>query len=292
MAVLWGLASALSFGTGDFLGREASRREGTLKSLLYLYLIGSILMAALTLSTETIPWQDLFSTTGVLMVLVGLTVTIGNYFLYHGLVRGPLLVTAPIGSSFAAVTVVFSLLSGERPTAINFAGIVVTLVGVVFASLATSEAAEDAQPGTVRQPFSWVSPGIAFALGASFLLGVGFWAFRFVTPVLGSQTTVLVQRVTALVFSVIYLRARNVSTRLDSLSSLKWMLPMGAFDAAGYWFYNIGLLSGLTSIVSVITGLFAIITMLWGFVISRERISRIQWMGVAVTLAGVALVSV
>jgi drug/metabolite transporter (DMT)-like permease len=70
------------------------------------------------------------------------------------------------------------------------------------------------------------------------------------------------------------------------------MLPMGAFDAAGYWFYNVGLLYGLTSIVSVITGLFAIVTMLWGYVISKERISRIQWMGVAVTLAGVALVSV
>ena len=42
---------------------------------------------------------------------------------------------------------------------------------------------------------------------------------------------------------------------------------------------------------SVIAGLFAIVTMLWGYVISRERISRIQWMGVAVPLAGVALVT-
>lgn len=92
--------------------------------------------------------------------------------------------------------------------------------------------------------------------------------------------------------AVIWGLASALSSRLTSVSSLKWMLPMGAFDAAGYWFYNVGLLYGLTSIVSVITGLFAIVTMLWGYVISRERISGIQWMGVAVTLAGVALVSV
>jgi drug/metabolite transporter (DMT)-like permease len=175
---------------------------------------------------------------------------------------------------------------------VNFVGIVVTLVGVVFASLATSEAEKETAADTARRSFSWLTPGIAFAMGASFMLGVGFWAFRFVTPTLGSPVTVLVQRITALVFSVIYLRARNVATRLKSVSSLKWMLPMGAFDAAGYWFYNLGILSGLIAIVSVLTALFAIITMLWGYVISKERIAPIQWIGVAITLAGVALVSV
>ena len=41
MAIIWGLAAAISYGVADFIARDASHREGSLKTLLYLNLVGS-----------------------------------------------------------------------------------------------------------------------------------------------------------------------------------------------------------------------------------------------------------
>ena len=55
--------------------------------------------------------------------------------------------------------------------------------------------------------------------------------------------------------------------------------------------FNIGLRTGLTSIVSVLSSMSSVATILLGFIILRERIPRIQAVGILTTLVGVAVVS-
>jgi drug/metabolite transporter (DMT)-like permease len=79
---------------------------------------------------------------------------------------------------------------------------------------------------------------------------------------------------------------------LNTASSLKWLIPVGVLDTAASWFYNLAVDIGLTSIVSVITSLYSVVTVILGYLLWQERITRIQQVGVLITLAGIGMVSV
>jgi drug/metabolite transporter (DMT)-like permease len=259
--------------------------------MLYLQLVGSLVAGVLVFLSEPIPWQQVFSLTGLAAVLISLEFIAAGTLLYHALAVGPLMIVAPIVSSFAAVTVVLSLLSGERPGTLQIIGIVVTIAGVVLAATASGEPERERQPSVDEHPSTGGPSGVVMAVGAAVLIGIGSWLVRFIIPSLGSGTTVLVVRVSELVALSLFFLASKRSFQLRSLSSLKWLLPIGLLDTLANWFYNLGLLAGLTSIVSVIASLFSVVTVVLGYVISKERITRVQQVGILITLGGVALVS-
>jgi drug/metabolite transporter (DMT)-like permease len=72
---------------------------------------------------------------------------------------------------------------------------------------------------------------------------------------------------------------------------LRWIIPVALLDTLATWSISIGLQSGLASVVSVITSLYSVVTILLGYVLLGERITRSQQIGVGFTLAGVALAS-
>ncbi|MEO6884991.1 MAG: EamA family transporter, partial [Jatrophihabitantaceae bacterium] len=47
MVVLLGLAAAITYGLGDFVGAFASRRHSAITVLLHSYPVGAVLMAAM-----------------------------------------------------------------------------------------------------------------------------------------------------------------------------------------------------------------------------------------------------
>ena len=54
----------------------------------------------------------------------------GLALLYRSFAIGTLSVVSPIAASFGAITTALALISGERPSVAQLAGIAVTLVGV------------------------------------------------------------------------------------------------------------------------------------------------------------------
>jgi drug/metabolite transporter (DMT)-like permease len=291
MALIWALSAALSFGIADLCAREASQQESSLKTLLYLYLIGIPAAAVLLIFSEVGLWQDTLSWMGLAGAGVGLIIALGTVCLYRALVIGPLLIVAPIASSFAVVTFVLSLLSGERPTQFQLIGLIVTLSGVIFATLSSGPADDEGGLLLTRGQGRIVPVGVVFAIGTALLHGIGFWLLRYIVPVLGSQATVFVMRVSTLPFLILFFRASHMPLRLNTASSLKWLVPVGVLDTAASWFYNLAVASGLTSIVSVITSLYSVVTVILGYLLWQERITRIQQVGVLITLAGIAMVS-
>jgi drug/metabolite transporter (DMT)-like permease len=292
MALIWALSAALGFGIADLCAREASQGESSLKTLLYLYIIGIPAAAMLLVFNEAGRRHDYISWMGLAGAAAGLIIALGTICLYRALVIGPLLIVAPIASSFAVVTFVLSLLSGERPTPLQMIGLMVTLGGVILATLSSGPGRDaDGRPVT-RGPSRLVSAGVMLAIGTALLHGLGFWLLRYIVPVLGSQATVLVMRVSTLPFLILFFMASRIPLRLKSASSLKWLIPVGVLDTAASWFYNLAVDTGLTSIVSVITSLYSVVTVVLGYLLWQERITRIQQVGVLITMAGIAMVSV
>src|SRR6476659_10063093 len=139
------LFSALSWGTADFFGGLSTRRLGIL-------LVGVVSQAAglvLTGLVIVVGGSPMPDGRGLLFgVAAGLCATIGLGALYQGLAVGPMTV---------------GFVRGDRPSAVQIAGIVIGVLGVVLASRETAADA-DATVGRLR--------GVAYGVVAAVFLGL------------------------------------------------------------------------------------------------------------------------
>jgi drug/metabolite transporter (DMT)-like permease len=74
-------------------------------------------------------------------------------------------------------------------------------------------------------------------------------------------------------------------------SGLGVMVAAGALDMTANICYVLATQSGALSIAAVLTSLYPASTVFLAFVLLRERLGAVQWVGVAFALAGVALIA-
>src|SRR5580693_10170137 len=173
MVVLLGLAAAVLYGGGDFLGGMATRRAHVLTVLTLVETVAVILSVA-------VAWL-----TGGPAVLPGLTWGfsagaiggLGLIIFYVGLAAGPMSVVAPVSGLVATVLpVAVALAGGERPGAGVYAGALLCLVAIVLASSA-SETEGPGDPGLARPPRR-LGRAIAFGTAAGVSFGLFFLLIR------------------------------------------------------------------------------------------------------------------
>src|SRR3954452_12382872 len=130
--VVFGLASAVAWGAGDFSGGWAGRRAPVLMVAIVVDLLGAIVMAILAVAIrEPFPGP---ATLG-LAVLAGVFAVAGILGLYTGLAVGRMGVVAPVtGVLAAAIPVVVGLVGQGWPGPAVSIGIVSALVAVVLVS--------------------------------------------------------------------------------------------------------------------------------------------------------------
>ncbi len=310
--VLLGLTAALCWGVADYCLRGASRSAGTFRALFFMQVVG--LLALLGVA----PWLRLSfagATPGVTLTAVALSLVIllGAALLYRSFTIGKLAVVSPIAASFGAIATILALLSGERPAAPQLAGLALLLVGVVLSGIAPSQrdATSDATASAAKGARRLLGPGVAEALGATLLFGVGYWRLAYVVGPLGGMQTAMISKATEFVaLTVIVLLGwgmRRIGARasfaqetahpaaraLAPRSSLfwGWLVPGAILDTAANVAYNIGVTGALTSVVATLSSLFTAVTVVLAWLFLRERLTRIQWGGVLLILAGIALVN-
>ena len=99
LAIAFGLASAASWGSGDFGGGLASRRGSVYSVVIISQLIGAVFLVTLALSLgENIPSADNLILGGI----AGVSGAIGLVALYMGLASGRMGVVAPVTAMVAA----------------------------------------------------------------------------------------------------------------------------------------------------------------------------------------------
>ncbi len=198
--VALGLTAALCWGVADFCARGASRAGGTFATLVIIQPLGILGLLLVGLPLGQLRLSHLPLDLVLLAAGVNLLIMSGAGFLYRAFAVGKLALVSPIAAGFAAITALLSLLSGDRPSPLALAGIALTLIGVVVASAVPGDengTLVDA-PGLVviatqvgskrwRPP-----PGLAEALAATLIFGVGYWLLHFLTPQLGGVTVAFI----------------------------------------------------------------------------------------------------
>ena len=267
------LGASLSWGFADFFGPLKGRTLGALRTLVYVQFGGLIAIAVIVAVRGKGPEHA----TALLAVPAAVSGTLGLYAFYRGMAVGAMSVIAPIAGISAALPVIVGVASGDRLSALKIAGIVCALAGVYLAAR---------EPGRTG---SRVAAGVGLALLAALGFGAYFpfmhaagrgdfwWASLFFRM---TSTSVILAAV-ALQRPQVGIRAREVPA----------LFLIGFGDMFGNLLFAAASSRGLVSIVSVLASLYPVVTILLARAILSERVARTQEGGIALTLAGVALIS-
>ncbi|MDX6436421.1 MAG: hypothetical protein QOK34_1255, partial [Gaiellaceae bacterium] len=196
---------------------------------------------------------------------------------YRGMATGNMAVVAPIAGASAIVPVIFGIATGDRPSSWQWLGIAAALGGVFLASR---------EPGKGR--------GVAAGVGLALLAAIGFGGYfppMHAAGVADFWWASLIFRMTSasVVFAVVAIRRPSLAAPPVQVSILA---VIGIGDMLGNLLFAAASTSGLVSITSVLASLYPIVTVVLARLVLKERVARTQEAGIALTLAGVALISV
>ncbi len=280
MAVFLGVAVAAAYGAADFFGGLASKRATSWSVTLVAQYVGMAGVAILLLVDRgaSPTGGDLFL--GAAASTVGVA---GVGLLYLGLARGPMGVVAPITAVGAAIVpVAWGLIRGERPGVAALVGVAVALAAVVLIARSPGGATAD-EPAAIARSTLVLSIVAGLAFGLVFILlshtgdDSGFW------PLLSGRvasTTVLLLVLVALQQPLVPWHAGPIVVGLA-----------GVLDVGANALFLLATREGLLSLVGVLSALYPASTVLLARVVLHERLLRRQLAGLALALAGVALIA-
>jgi drug/metabolite transporter (DMT)-like permease len=276
---LWGLVSALSWGSADFLARLSGRRVGAVATTLGMLGSSTLLLTLwIWYSGTPLVWDR---EAGIYVLIAGSGVMAATLTFYAALTRGPVSVASPLIASYPAFVIVGAAFLGVLPTPIQWLAIVITMVGLWVICHA---GAADARGGTP------ITMTVLLGLLSAMLFGVTVLAAREAVVVLGQTQTVWLVRVVAVVILVPYV----VLTRSSARIPFAWwpvIAVMGILDVCAYLALLFGSVGRGAPLAAVTSAAFTVITLVlaWGFL--RERIGPRQWLGVGLVVTGAAMLA-
>lgn len=280
MAIVLAALSALFYGTADFSGGFASRRNSISAVLIWSQVAGLLLVVLFSLVDRSgvAAYRDL--AWGVVAGIGGMG---GLAFLYRGLTRGYVSIVSPLAAVLgAAVPVFFGVLAGEAITTLAGTGIAVSLPAIGLMSWNGAGAPTHRDP--VRRRASWIDGALSGILFGLFFVAIsmpgenaGMW------PLVAARfTSITVMWIGATIFR----RRRVISTGHGVV------LLAGILDMAANIAFVLALRDGLLAIVTMIASAYPAQTVLLSRVILGEKVGVIRTVGIVLALVGIALMSI
>ena len=275
MTVLLGLLAALSVGTSDFLGGLGSRRAEPVVVTASSTLVGfgmAFVMALVVVGEVTavdLAWG----------ALGGVGVAAGLVALYAGYARARVSVAAPVaGVGAAALPVIVEWLFGDDDlSARAITGILLGLAAIGLVSIARSD-----QRGSIRSSLLY---GLGGAVGIGLLLLCLSRASEN-----GGMWPIVAARGSGFVVLALVIGARGIP-RAVSRDVWPHVIAIAALITAGNALFLTATRVGSTSVAAVLTSLFTAVTVFWAWLVFRERLRRVQVLGLGVALVAVALIA-
>jgi len=280
--LIFGLATAFGYGSGDFVARQTARRIGHLQVLFYMEVASLALLvpAAVLFDSGQWHWTPMWGYAAGLAVLN----VVASLFLYRSFEYGVLSVVSPVVSTFPAVTAILAFVFlPEQPTPLEVAGIVAALAGVVLISRAQAHPdnppAKDARKGLVSAVLCFLG------------YGVFYFALKFVVADLGVLTTAAYVRVVGVAAIAVAMLAGIAHVHRVPRAFVPSLVVVGVLDSAAFLTYNVGITLGSVAVVGTLSGLFSAVTVGLAALILRERLVRIQYAGLAAIFLGIVLLA-
>jgi len=274
--ILFGLVTALSWGSADFLGGRASRLATPMATVVASQGLALVLaIAVLILSREPVPPAAALVWAG----LAGCAASLALAALYVAFATGTMGPAASVAAVVGAgLPVAAGALSGNQVTIPAGIGILAALTAIILVSWPTEHAVQGRR-----------------GIGFSILSGIGAGGFFIAMGQSAGATTAIWWPIVASHLGCFSLAAIVLlATRAPrALPRATWpVLGLIAItDVLGVAFLVLADRQGATGIAAVIASQHPAATAILAWIIARERLARLQVAGVVLALAAMSLLA-
>lgn len=274
LGILLALTSAFVWGSGDFTGGYATRRQSQFSVLVLAAFSGLVLLVI-----AAIVWHESFPSAPSIAwaMLGGAAGALGIAAFYRALSMGYTASVAPTAAVIGAgFPVIFSAFTEGLPQPTHVVGFGLALAGIWLVSKAPSS------EGSISRR--------AFVLAC--LAGIGFGGFL---TCLGQVepgkvfTPLVIARSLTLCTGLLLIGLNHLS--LPSLKSNPLALVAGILDAGGNLFYILARQFTRLDIAAVLASLYPASTVVLASLILKEKTSTSQWIGLLICLAAIVLIT-
>ena len=277
MASLLALLSSAMWGTADFFAGRLSKKHHPFAVLGFSQFYGLLVGILIVVVSRSYQGKALgFDGYLIPGALAGLFGYIGLACLYEGLSTGRMGVVSPISSLSTVIPLAYALITGDVLSAITLVGVAIALIGVFCAS------GPELSQGLPIKP-------LLLALGAAAGFGL---ALTFIA--IGSQSSALLTMVSmraTTFFVTISLAIKFKTTGNFDKKTMPLLIFIGAADFIANLLLGIATTKGLVSVAMVFGSLYPIATAVLAYKFLQERLQRVQYVGIALAVAGVSIIS-
>lgn len=274
MGIVLALGAAAVWGTGDFTGGVAARRLSHFQVLVISSLSGlAILAVVLLFSGEAYPSEDSL----LWAIGAGGMGGMGLAALYRGLAKGSAAVVASTAAVVgASIPVLVGYLIEGMLEPEQIVGMLLALVGIWLVS-----SAHKGGEGESRQ---------SVMTGA--LAGTGFAGFLIMIAFVDSETmmtSLTVARLSTLLVALAM--CYQAGQPIPRLKVSKLAIYTGVADVTGNVLYVSAQQYTRLDVAAVLSSLYPATTVLLAWIILKQQIAGVQWIGLFCCLGAVALIA-
>jgi drug/metabolite transporter (DMT)-like permease len=278
MASILALFSSLLWGSADYHAGNMSKRLPSMVVLGINQAFG--LLFGLFLIVATDGWvaptiaRDGYLINGALAGLCGYA---GLLCLYAGLSTGRMGVVSPISSLSVLLPLFFALIiKGDHLSTPLMIGVAAAIIGGFLAS------GPEITQGLPLKP-------VLLAIGAALGFGTALTFMAIGSQESSLMTMVTMRATTFFVSAAFFIHRGNLGgvARKD----IPLLAAIGVADFSANLLLGIATTKGLVSISMVLGSLYPIATAVLAYLFLKERLHKVQYLGIALAVTGVALIS-
>ncbi|WP_369829129.1 EamA family transporter [Mycobacterium sp. 852002-50816_SCH5313054-b] len=270
--------SAVTYGVSDFVGGVAARRVAALRVMLVAYPLEALILGVLAvgvggpIQSGAIIWGSLY----------GIGMAFGMWAFFAALGSGPISVVSPLAAVLnAAVPVAVGVALGERPGQAASVGVVLALIAVMLVSREAT--ADGVTPYRFTPKVAWLTVLAGSAMGLNMV-------FLHQAPHATKLWPLVFARLAGTAV-VVGMSALSNNLRLPRGKPMKMALTVALLDICANVTMLLALHTWLLSLASILISLYPAATVVLAMVVLRERVSRLQGVGMVMAMGSVAMIA-
>lgn len=269
------------WGTSDFLANNASEKIGHAKTFFWSQIAGLGLITLLLFLEAPRIVVDPF----LLALTIGGAVAyaLGYLFFYRGFEIGNVSVISAVVNLQVLFVIIISFLRGQRLSMVQIPAVFLLLIGVIL----TSVNFNDLKKGSIS-----LLAGVKETLLATVMFGVFYWPVNeYIVEQAHWLVIGFITKFTAviIVFLIGLFQKQSMLIQKSTKKLIMLISAVGLLEAVGALSVSYGQSYGDGIIVVPISSALTVVTVSLAMVFTKERISRIQGVGITLVIVGIIM---
>lgn len=291
IAIIAGLGGMLGWGLADFFAKKTIDELGDVMTLAWAGVFGTLAFFFAVLYevfAHDVPVyipQDPW--TWLALIFFGSLQAAVYIFVYRGFAKGKVGLLSPVFASFAGIVAIVSILFlGEATTVYRILALIVTFGGVLVLN------ADFSMLSSFRVSFAKIGGFTEVVIGT--VLGA-LWTVLWYRFINGENWLFYAFYMFAFMTIAVFIFAafQRLSFSVSRAGLWKFLAAIGVCETVAYIAISLGYgVTSFVSVVAILSAAFSLPTIILAHLFLKERTTRTQSIGMALTIVGVVLLSV